>query len=211
MKIAALINNCGRTISMNESGLLLLYERQKDEQWIKIQQQKYSLENIIDAEQIRKSLKEHIRILSDCHNLLVKDGRTIYRMLFENAGYHIWRFDGPAKMVFEKIAEYDYLYHKKSKEIKIKAMTNYQPLEKDTGYYYMDIRKIMSDKGIHSSAVLMPFLKSGNFKTLELDCNHMPRWFNDILGPLHLKIQDQYTDSGILKIFITKSPARQNK
>ncbi|MDQ0204905.1 Fe-only nitrogenase accessory AnfO family protein [Pectinatus haikarae] len=204
MRIAALVDNDGRTIAMNESGNLILYEQDKHAAWHEIEKCEYSLIDITDAAQIRKILRKYISTITDCHILLAKDGKAIYRMIFEDAGYHLWRLEGIAEKVLWQVAELEHAGGMKKTAQKPQTAADYHPVSKGRGHYFIDICEVMSNHNIHSSDVLIPFLEKRNFEVLEINCTHIPRWFENVLEPLELKLRSQYTDSGLMKVFVSK-------
>ena len=203
MKIATLVDDYGKTISLNDNGQLILYEKSKDMSWIQLKKISYYFPTSDNIPDIQKSLKNYISALDNCHILLVKDCKAIYRLFFSEANYHIWTADDLAENLLEKILTSENNNENEKKFTKRKTAADYYPVEKQKDHYYIDISEIMTDSSIHSSDVLIPFLEKTNFKVLEIDCTHTPRWLNNIHKTLNLALEEQYTSSGLMKVFVT--------
>jgi len=57
----------------------------------------------------------------------------------------------------------------------------YYPEKTDVeGSYFLNLEAALnSDPNLTSKKILLPFLKSKDFKSLEVICDHIPRWFNE--------------------------------
>jgi|GEM_PF-7132924 len=203
MKIAALVNASGKTISLNDNGQLVLYEKSKDKSWIQLKNLSYYFPTADNIAAIQKSLKNYINALDDCHIILVKDCKAIYRLVFSEANYHIWTADDLAENLLEQILTLENNNDKEKNITKEKTAADYYPVEKQKDHYYIDITEVIFNSSIHSSDVLIPFLEKKNFKVLEIDCTHTPRWLNNIHKTLNLALEEQYTSSGLMKVFVT--------
>ncbi len=199
MKIAVLVDDSGNTLAMNESGKFVLYEKDINGCWIISKTCPYSMQNVTNAGQIRQILRKIIADFGDCRTLLAKEINGIYFTVFEGACYNIWEIDGSAENSLDYIEESEL----QEKNKKIKTAADYSPVEKEKGHYYVNLIEIMYDSQVSSKQVLMPFFEKGGFEVLEIDCDHLPRWFNKELESFHLKVKAEHTDFG-MKAYVTK-------
>ncbi len=51
------------------------------------------------------------------------------------------------------------------------------------GYYHIDLKSAMGSESAPSSKqILQPFFRSTEFESLEIDCDHAPKWLEKELG-----------------------------
>jgi hypothetical protein len=54
-----------------------------------------------------------------------------------------------------------------------------------------------SSQRITSKQVLLPFLNNNNFNELEIDCSHVPHWFDKEFKRLNLKSEAETICGGV--------------
>lgn len=94
----------------------------------------------------------------------------------------------------------------KALEREMGRVTNevFEPIPKEYGVYYLNLQVALDAPGAPSSKeILIPFFEKGNFKKLEIDCSHIPRWFDTGLPKYHLTA---LAGEGSCGFFITVTP-----
>ena len=74
------------------------------------------------------------------------------------------------------------------------------------GCYHLDLAAALaSGPGLNSYEVLFPFLRQGGFDRLDLECDHLPRWFGPTLAELGLTATTEAVGAG-LKVVVRPRP-----
>jgi Fe-only nitrogenase accessory protein AnfO len=193
MDIAVVMDTQGRSSAFGENTIIRIYSKgeggwiMKDEMNYRIGQQKTPVG-------IRNGLKEVGEWLGECKLMIASEISGIYYTYFEGLQFNIWEMEGNPE-------EYlDYVYHseleeQKKETVQMKPVT---PVLVRDASYYIDLKEIMSDKTLLTSKqVLLPFFKEGKFKQIIIDCDHIPRWFENELEEMNLRAEVQKFRDGM--------------
>ena len=197
MKIATFTDDAGDLLAMGETGKLVIYEK-KGCHWEGIKTMPYSIEACNSTAQVRESVRKLAQYMEDCHTLLAKEVNGIYFTVLEGFRFDMWEMEGKAETYLNYIYDSEIMEKGKEKELK-----DYGPEKTGEDSYYINLEEVMENNDVTSKQVLMPFFEETAFSILEIDCAHMPRWFEKELENFHLEAQVKSTADGT-KIWITK-------
>lgn len=66
------------------------------------------------------------------------------------------------------------------------------------GRFHLDLAAALAGgDGLNSRDILLPFLHRGGFERLDLDCDHLPRWFGPTLAELGLTATTEAAGAGL--------------
>jgi len=198
MKIAIFMDAEGYTTSFEEDGFLKIYEK-KGGEWEVKKVTKYTLEGLPTANAIRNSIRDMGTWMDDCKVLMAREINGIYFTVFEGLKINMWEIEGVGAEFLDYICDSEEQEEKKKKT----GVKDYRPVEKEKGKYYINLEEVMEDNQVTSKQVLMPFLKEESFISLEIDCSHVPRWFETELDDFKLYAEVKRIESGV-KIYIYK-------
>lgn len=193
MDIAVVMNDQGRTADFQDVTIIRIYRKEGNE-WRTKSELNYQTSQQKTPVGIRNSLKEVGEWLGECKIMIAREISGVYYTFFEGLLFNIWEMDGNPE-------EYlDYVYHSEMQEQK-KETVQKKPVAPQlvrAGCYYIDLKEVMSDKTtLTSKQVLLPFFKEGAFKEIIIDCDHIPRWFDNELPDMNLRAEIQKFRDGL--------------
>lgn len=197
MEIAVLVNNNGKTISFNETGVLNVYS--KEEHWQVIKKIPFNITAINNEDEICEMVKNVGKALGECRVIIASEIKGIFYTILDCMGFDIWTIKGSPDDFLEYVL-------KREQEEKIEEISREKaptPVEKtgECGRYCIDLRTVMEgNEKVSSKQVLLPFFKGKEFKELEIYCTHVPRWFESRFEDLKLRFYAEFISDGLVKI-----------
>jgi Fe-only nitrogenase accessory protein AnfO len=186
MKIAALVNIYGQTISFNENGVLKLYQKDKNG-WTDIKDMDYEIYDILNIKEMNLKIRTIVEALDDCKIMIAAAATGIHCAILDSLGFTIWKIPGNPTDYLDYILEKE----EARKAEDLQPLNIPAPIEKERqGYYYLDLKTIMAtyDKAtVTSKQILMPFFDNTVFTELEVNCDHIPHWFDKEFQRLDLE------------------------
>ena len=190
-KIAVVVNEAGMSTSLTQSATIKIYQKQETT-WDVIGEQLYDVSLVKTPMDIRRSLKEMGTWLDDCKTIILSELNGIYFTLLEGMYFEIWEMQG------DPVDHLDYIYQSQVQERQTRKIEKkpVEPEEIRPGHYYINLCELMRDKNaLTSKQVLLPFFNKQPFKSLIIDCDHMPRWFDKEFESMGLKAEtSQFRD-----------------
>ncbi|MBC2582800.1 Fe-only nitrogenase accessory protein AnfO [Clostridium sp. DJ247] len=184
MKIAVFLGDNGQTISFNESGTVKVFLRDEG-QWDVIKEIPFGVNNLMDTKAVRENISSMLEALEGCRVFVAVEVKGIPYTILEGMKFNIWKVQGAP----EDFLEYIFEKEEQLKFNKVKSETVPVPIETDKpGKYYIDLETVMeTNEKVTSKQVLLPFLRNTTFDELEIDCGHVPPWFQKEFEILNLK------------------------
>jgi Fe-only nitrogenase accessory protein AnfO len=174
MEIGVLLDEKNNVVSFNEGGIIKIYSK-KGEEWIELSKIYFSIDQSKGLKEVRKNIRDMVDKLGNCKVFAAEDVTGLPYTILESMGFNIWRVSGGPEDFLDYIEENEkqVIYEKPS------LPDIPTPIEKDEkGYYYIDLRKVMEhNERVTSKQVLLPFFHNTDFLELEIDCTHVPPWF----------------------------------
>ncbi|MFT8315311.1 MAG: Fe-only nitrogenase accessory protein AnfO [Clostridium sp.] len=197
MEIAVFVNDNGKTISFNESGIINVYSKE-EEKWQIIKKIPFDITNIIDKDIICEKMRDMAESLDKCKVIIASEVKGVFYTVLDCMEFDIWTIDGMP----EEFLEYVFRREQEEKIEKISIEEAPTPIERETpAHYYIDLRTVMEgNEKVSSKQVLLPFFQNVKFKELEIYCTHVPRWFEDKFKKLNLRFYAEFISEGLVKI-----------
>lgn len=197
MEIAVFLNDKGKTISFNESGILNIYSN-KEGKWKVIGKNPFDITGIENEDARCEKIKNMAESLGQCKVIIAAEVKDVFYTILDCMDFDIWTIDG----VPEEFLEYVFRMEQEEKIEKISRENAPKPVQKgQTSNYYIDLRSVMEgNEKVSSKQVLLPFFQSVKFKELEIYCTHVPRWFEDKFKKLNLRFYAESISEGLVKI-----------
>ncbi|OPJ61906.1 Fe-only nitrogenase accessory protein AnfO [Clostridium oryzae] len=183
MDIAVFLDENDNVISFNSSGTVRLYSK-VDRNWNIKKEVSFSIDSTMGIGSIRDSIKNMVLKLDDCKVFAAEDVTGITYNILESMDFNIWRVSG------KPVDFLDYIEQNELKELQEKKIpeTIPKPIEKEEGYYFIDLREVMEhNEKVTTKQVLLPFFHKKLFCYLDIMCSHIPPWFNNELPKLGFK------------------------
>jgi Fe-only nitrogenase accessory protein AnfO len=200
LKIAALLNQAGETADLQEEGSIYIFERNCKDEWLSEIKLDFTPVKLGSMEELRSHIGAISRRLGDCKVLAAKTSIGFCRVAFESFGVALWALEGSPRSFIGAIEAF---YAKQTKESAVMTEANQPPafitpVAGKAGHYAADLRNVMAHKaGLNSKEILLPFFKSASFTRLELDCDHIPRWFDQELPALNLRADAEFVNKTV--------------
>ncbi|MDR3435086.1 Fe-only nitrogenase accessory protein AnfO [Telmatospirillum sp.] len=227
MKIAAYVTEDGRLTTLYERGLVRIYGNGAGP-WIASKEIPFEVRPGMTLAEVKSTLRDVVDQLEDCRVLVSAEVKgLIYSLLQEEMGFHIWKSQGPVLEQLDAVAglEADLLFRQEQAAVDTAAEANCSQgccgergggrrstcgpateprLERiGSGHYRIDLAGVLqSDPNLNSRQVLIPVMKETAFETLEILCDHVPRWFSRALVEMNLRAEFDASAQG-LKVLVS--------
>ncbi|MBV7273718.1 Fe-only nitrogenase accessory protein AnfO [Clostridiaceae bacterium UIB06] len=204
MKIAVFMGDDGKTISFNETGVVKVFLRSQGE-WDVIKEIPFGINKLADPKTVHEKIRTMIEDLEDCRVFVAVEVKGIPYAILEGMKFNIWKVEGTPEGFLEYIFEKE--EQEKNNKFKVETIEVPTPIENGKpGNYYINIIELMeSSQRITSKQVLLPFLNNNTFNELEIDCSHVPHWFEKEFKRLNLKSESEAIYGGGVKVKVYSS------
>lgn len=185
MKIAVVENENQQTSSIFEPGFIATYEKNGGE-WKAFNRFENKVFNAKGMAAVRMAVADTIKQLGDVKVVVASEIPGIASGTFQAAGFDIFLVESNVLAVLDSVKKDMFEAIKKRQEEPRKFDIN-EFLEPgvNKGDFSINIEKIMfKNPELTSKKILIPYLKDGEFKRLEVVCSHIPKWFITDLGGL---------------------------
>ena len=177
-EVAVMLGADGKTVSLNEGGILTIYQRNgchcSGFHWQQSREKHISLGEIRGIKELRVKMAEVIAFMGDCRQLIIRNVTGVPYFELEKAGFNVWEADG------NPLDYLDQVDLESNNSIENADEENHEvpvPLEVFPGCYRISLAEIQQNHThFTSKQVLLPFLHQGNFHLLEILCDHIPPW-----------------------------------
>ncbi|MQY52353.1 Fe-only nitrogenase accessory protein AnfO [Rhodocyclus tenuis] len=215
MKIAAYVDDSGAVARLHDPGRLCLYERTDQP----ATDDAAPPPAAPGGWQLRKEIALHVDLhgrlaelkaalhaaaseLDDCTNFLSGDARGVCcSILQEEFGVQTWTSEGPLLAQLDAVARklHAAAANKKFALVTVNARATPAPLRigaPQEGRFWIDLGEALKDASQATSRqILIPFLERGGFNTLEIVCDHVPKWMSWELERLDMRVTSEDIDS----------------
>lgn len=210
--IAVLLGVDGRTISSEEEGFLRSFKRENGE-WQVVKDIPFCVDKTQGLAAVRSQIDEMAQSVLPCKIIVSKKISGIFYTALDVLGFSIWELDGTPDEMLESVWE-DAMCKLKAESLEDSILEIELPSPKkvdDSGYYFFNLMEVLKFKGNHTSKkVLKPFFKNGDFKRLEIICDHVPPWFYVELSGFDLEMEVEIMPE-YYKVIVEKQNQKRQK
>lgn len=202
MKIAAFIGENGKTISLNQSGTISVYIKEKEE-WKIIKEVDFETNDLMSSEIIRDNVKIMASSLGDCKVFVARGVKGIPYTVLDGMGFNIWKVDGAPENFLELVfkGEEEEKLNKQKPEIIPTPIRSGKE-----GNYFIDMKtEMQNNPNLTTKQILLPFIHNTIFNELEIICRHVPHWFEGEFNKLNLKSEIEKINEGTVKVKVYSS------
>lgn len=202
-KIAVYVDADGYTASLSEEGKVVVYGK-KLGRWEALKEKEFSPGRHLTMQELRNNITEMLDFIGDGRVFVGLSVTGIPYFELEKSGYSVWEYQG------QPLGYLDYVLEKEEKEryqetypggtIKLPV-----PLKISDGCYRISIKEIQENTtGFTSKQALQPFLRRGEFYSLEILCSHVPPWLETelVIGGLDGVVEQLKKD--LARVTITR-------
>ncbi|MEA4837551.1 MAG: Fe-only nitrogenase accessory protein AnfO [Rhodospirillaceae bacterium] len=228
MTIAVYVDNEGKIASPYGEGCIRLYGKES-ETWLPAGDIALSIRPDMTLGGVKAAVRDAASRMGEGAVFLSSGTRgLVYTILQEEFGIHVWAGQGPIPDQIEAILIQEAERARNAQPSAASscgsgcapgrcgprtdgpfsacgpASPGILPLERiGQGYWRIDLdRTLKQDTTLNSRMILIPILEERAFDTLEILCNHLPRWFAQTLDALNLRADYDISGQG-LKVLVS--------
>lgn len=179
ISIAVLLNDNGETGSWLDDGIIKLYQR-TNEEWIESSSITYSISKNTTIPSLRKNLSDIIEKLKNCNVFVAKEVSGQLFSILEAHFFNVYELNGIPANFLDSVLISETKLKKEELLLASQAANKFFPEQIDKfGNYTINLKKLLQEDGtVSSKQILIPFLKEEKFESLEVVCDHVPKWFD---------------------------------
>ncbi|EKQ52374.1 MULTISPECIES: Fe-only nitrogenase accessory protein AnfO [unclassified Clostridium] len=208
--IAVLLNDYSETCSWLDTGEIKLYKKENEE-WIESKSLPYSISTNSSIVNIRKNLSNLIEKLDDCKVLVAKEVSGQLFSILEAYCFNVYELNGTPSDFLDSVLISETKLQKEEALLASQATNKFFPEKIDKfGNYTIDLKKLLQEDGtVSSKQILILFLKEEEFESLEVVCDHVPKWFDRELANMGYNFHTITRKDGNISVSIF--PTRNSK
>ena len=204
LDIAVYIDGKGETASLYDGSKIVLY-RKKRGQWNVSGEKDFILDKSLGVRDLRQKMAEAVAYLNGCRVFIGLSIAGLPYYELEKAGFSVWEFEGRPPAFLDYVLAEESGRSERTGDV-VKESVGPEPVETSNGYYRISIKEIQeNDTGISSKQALLPFLRQGQFKYLEILCNHVPPWLQAELMSGGYSGEIEKIDQKEVKVVLSRS------
>ncbi|HEX3014948.1 MAG TPA: Fe-only nitrogenase accessory AnfO family protein [Desulfobacteria bacterium] len=199
--IAVFLNDSGDAASLNQTGRIVIYHKEQS-QWRVLRVRSFCLDKNGGLKGLRQSMVDVLKFLDACKIFVALSVVGVPYFELEKAKCSIWELDGKPEDFL------DYILEEEEKTSPGQENTHNLiplPIGVSDGCYTVSLEELQANNsGITSKQVLLPFLRKGQFYSVEVRCNHIPPWLEAEALAGSLDLQVEKLGQNELKLLIMK-------
>lgn len=190
MKIAVVENYNQQTSSIFEPGFIAIYGEDGRE-WKVLNRFENKVCNAKGMAAVRTAVADILKHLGDVRIIVASEIPGIASGTFQAAGFDIFLVEKGVLEVLDSIKKemLDAIEERKKEPHKFDIMEYLEPGH-NKGDFSINIEEIMfKNPELTSKKILIPYLKNGEFNSLDVICSHIPKWFVTDLGIMEFEYE----------------------
>jgi len=201
MKIAVFVDEQGMTAALGQPGWVKVFIGD-GAQWQACLQLPFALSPALTLNETRQRTLAMLAELADCRHFVASHIHGALLAWLDGTGLTMWQGSGKPEDFLPRIAEQ---IPPESAPVTRLAQAAIERSSEE-GAFRLDLLAALQEGGAHTSKrLLMPFFEQQNFTSLEIHCDHVPKWFSS-LDPARLGWQVMPQSDGTL--CVTVRPVR---
>lgn len=174
MKIAVFVDERGITAPLGQSGYVNVFTREEG-QWQSCQQIPFALSPTLTLGQIRQRTLSMLAELPHCRHFVASEIHGALLAWLDGMGLTMWKTSGRPEAFLDRIVAQ---IPPAPEPVTVLPQAFIMPAEGE-GAFRVDLLAALQCGGAHTSKrLLMPFFAQQTFSSLEILCDHLPKWFS---------------------------------
>ncbi|MEF3110792.1 Fe-only nitrogenase accessory AnfO family protein [Raoultella sp. WB_B2P2-3] len=197
MKIAVFVDERGITAPLGQSGYVNVFTREEG-QWQSCQRIPFALSPTLTLSQIRQRTLSMLAELPHCRHFVASEIRGALLAWLDGMGLTMWKTSGRPEDFLDRIVVQ---IPPGPEPVTLLPQAFIMPAEGE-GAFRVDLLAALQSGGAHTSKrLLMPFFERQTFSSLEIRCDHLPKWFS-ALDPARFTWRVMPGGDGILSVMV---------
>ncbi|HEY0211559.1 Fe-only nitrogenase accessory protein AnfO [Acerihabitans sp.] len=199
MKIAVFIDADGRAASLYQPGTVRVYETAADG-WRQVMDIPFALHQQMGLSEIRTRTLAMLTSLDGCRHFVATAIHGALLSYFDGMGINMWRLTGEPAGFLSRIRQF---VEENAQREQAQAPQDFIRPGRGAGEYCLNlVDALKSDGALTSKQVLLPFLRAGTFKKIDITCDHVPKWFKRELPALKLALTVAQQPDGLCRALV---------
>lgn len=203
--ISIFLNSEGLPSSPSEEGTIRVYVQNPDmNSWEIKEEFEFSLLKSTTISEIRKTILNMIQKIGDCRVFAARVVTGQLYSVLEINQFNIYEVEGKPEQFLSSILASEIKENENSIEKNAQSLICYPEKTEVEGSYFINLKATLnSNPNLTSKKILLSFVKSKDFKTLEVICDHIPKWFHEEFENLGLQSTVSKVNKNELKVIIS--------
>ncbi|MFA4849350.1 MAG: Fe-only nitrogenase accessory AnfO family protein [Methanoregula sp.] len=173
-EIAAILGKDGCSSTLSEPGTVVVYQRQGCS-FEPVREMAFALDQDKGLKELRAKMAELIEFLNGCKIFVARSASGALYFELEKAGFSVWEISGKPVDFLAIILEDEEKERVAAEAVAVTGIP--APAERAPGSFFISIKEIQGKSpAISSKQVLQQFIREGQFRELEIICDHVPPW-----------------------------------
>jgi Fe-only nitrogenase accessory protein AnfO len=170
-EIAVFLGNDGMSAPIDGPGKVVVFRRALGS-WEPVREMGFSIGSS-SMRELRYKMSGLLEFMEGCRVFIARSITGVPYFELEKAGCGIWEYSGSPESYLERVWN-----EEENEQATPKASpVDFSPQEKTPGNYFISIKEIQRNMPeITSKQALQQFIRKGDFRTLEIECSHVPPW-----------------------------------
>jgi len=174
-EVAAVVGPDGLTAPLNSGGKVAVWSRDQGV-WSEVRASQFTLEGSCGLKEMRERMAELIGFLGPCRLLVVRSASGVPFFEMEKAGFTVWEIPGRPEGFLDQVLIEEERVAAEAAVVETEVPIP-KPREESPGEFAISIKDVQKCRPeLSSKKVLQSFIRSGKFKTLTIECDHVPPW-----------------------------------
>ncbi len=173
-EISAILGNDGCSSTLSEPGTVVVYQRQGCS-FETVREMVFALDQDKGLKELRVNMAELIEFLDGCKIFVARSANGALYFELEKAGFSVWEISGKPADFLSIILEDEEKERMAAQAVGVMGIP--APAERSPGSFFISIKEVQGrSPAISSKQVLQQFIHEGQFRELEIICDHVPPW-----------------------------------
>lgn len=199
MKIAVFMDADGRSASLYQEGSVRVFESAGDE-WRQVADIAFGLRESMGLIEIRSRTLAMLTALDGCRHFVATAIHGALLSYFDGMGMNMWRLKGKPEVFLTRIRLF--VEENARREGAAECRLFIESCQGAGEYRLNLIDALNSDSALTSKHILLPFLRAGTFKKIDITCDHVPKWFKRELPLLKLALSVEQKPDGLCRALV---------
>ncbi len=176
----------------------------------------FTLDGVSALAEIHRRMRQLVTELGDCRILVASVIRGIPFAILDSKGFSIWQLEGTPEDLYNHIRQT--LREREARGGCVSGCScgeptvwASEPQETATGKFIINLRELLADSDMNSQEILIPFLQNRDFSSLEILCDHTPRWLAKDHALFGLVLEETELPDGTYRTVLNPDPSGRKK
>ncbi len=202
-EIAVFLGPDGSSASLDEPGKVAVFRRAQGS-WQVNREKELSMGQASGMLELRKKMAEMLQLMDTCKIFVARSASGVPFFELEKAGCSVWEYTGQPAGFLEYVWDLEEQEKAVAETVTIPGMP--APEERTPGNFYISLIDVQRNNAeVTSKQVLRQFIGQAGFRTLEIECSHIPPWIEAEAMNRGLSYTAEQLSVNRIKICIEKS------